>query len=175
MNWTELLNAEIDSPYKATEGLVELVSNDELDWKPKTGDNWMTVGQLLKHLPTACGACLKGFVTGDWGMPEGVDVNDIPDDEKLPPAAKLPKVASVAEAKELLAADKKVAYEMVAQCSEDDLANKMSAAPWNPSETMPLGRRLLQMVGHLSAHKSQLFYYLKLQGKPVNTMNLWGA
>jgi hypothetical protein len=37
-----------------------------------------------------------------------------------------------------------------------------------------LGRYLLQMVQHLDRHKGQLFYYLKLQGKPVNTADLWG-
>ena len=39
---------------------------------------------------------------------------------------------------------------------------------------MVLGRQLLQMVQHLDRHKSQLFYYLKLQGKPVTTAELWG-
>ena len=39
---------------------------------------------------------------------------------------------------------------------------------------MRLGHRLLGMIGHLTQHKAQLFYYLKLQGKPVNTMHLWG-
>ena len=29
------------------------------------------------------------------------------------------------------------------------------------------------MIWHLGQHKAQLFYYLKLQGKNVNTMNLW--
>ena len=29
-------------------------------------------------------------------------------------------------------------------------------------------------VDHLKEHKAQLFYYLKLQGKPVHTGNLWG-
>jgi len=38
---------------------------------------------------------------------------------------------------------------------------------------MVLGLRLLQMIEHLKMHKSQLFYYLKLQGLPVNTMDLW--
>ena len=39
---------------------------------------------------------------------------------------------------------------------------------------MLLGHRLLQMVDHLKQHKGQLFYYLKLQGKPVSTTDLWG-
>ena len=30
------------------------------------------------------------------------------------------------------------------------------------------------MVGHLANHKAQLFYYLKLLGKDVNTMHLYG-
>jgi hypothetical protein len=29
-------------------------------------------------------------------------------------------------------------------------------------------------VEHLGNHQSQLFYYLKLMGKPVNTMHLYG-
>jgi len=31
------------------------------------------------------------------------------------------------------------------------------------------------MIQHLNQHKGQLFYYLKLQGKPVSTPDLWGA
>lgn len=39
---------------------------------------------------------------------------------------------------------------------------------------MTLGQRMLQMVGHLTQHQGQLYYYHpKLQGKPVNTMHLW--
>jgi hypothetical protein len=31
------------------------------------------------------------------------------------------------------------------------------------------------MVDHLASHKSQLFYYLKLMGRPVHTGSLWGG
>ena len=55
MRLIDLLEQEIQSVYHATEGLVRLVDEDQLDWKPATGKNWMTVGQLLKHIPTACG------------------------------------------------------------------------------------------------------------------------
>ena len=57
--------------------------------------------------------------------------------------------------------------------SEADLSGKITVAPWSPVE-MILGQHLLHMVDHLKSHKSQLYYYLKLQGKPVNTGNLWG-
>jgi uncharacterized damage-inducible protein DinB len=169
MNWTKLLETEIESTYGATEGLIKLVDKDKLSWKPATGNNWMTTGQLLQHITEACGMCCKGFVTGDWGMPA-----DAPPEDMLPAAEKLPTVKSVKEALDKLAADKKVAVEMVKKVGEKDLAAKSVAAPWDPTPH-PLGRQLLHMVGHLNQHKGQLFYYLKLQGKPVNTMNLWGG
>ena len=83
MNWTDLLKAEIDDKFKATEGLLELVDDSMLGWKPATGENWMTMGQLLWHLPEACGFCMRGFVTKEWDMPEG----EPPPEGMLPPAA----------------------------------------------------------------------------------------
>ena len=78
MNFTDLLKNEMEGAYRATEGLLELVDDDSLNWKPEAGRNWMTVGQLLMHIPTACGFCCRGFVTGDWGMPEGASIEDMP-------------------------------------------------------------------------------------------------
>lgn len=173
MNWTELLKSGIEDAHKATENLIGMVDGDRLDWKPSTGSNWMTTGQLLMHITIACGAPSRGFVTGDWGLPEGVDATEMSMEDMLPPAEKLPTVESVEEAKGLLAEDKKIALEALSQCSEEDLAGKPAPAPWDASE-MILGRRLLQMVNHLNHHKAQLFYYLKLQGKPVHTGHLWG-
>jgi hypothetical protein len=173
MNWTELLKAELQSTYAVTEKLIALADESSLEWKPSTGANWMTTGQVLKHITESCGAAFRGFITGDWGLPDGVDMSKIPPEEMLPPAEKLPKIGGVAEAQRLLAQDKKVAFEMLAKCREEDLATKKAPAPWDPTE-MVLGHRLLQMVDHLKQHKGQLFYYLKLQGKPVNTGDLWG-
>jgi uncharacterized damage-inducible protein DinB len=170
MNWTELIKSEIETTYSVTESLIDLVDEDHLDWKPPQGSNWMTVGQLLRHLTDACGSAMRGFVTGDWGMPEEGEMTA---DEMLPPAEKLPTLGSPGEAKALLAQDKQLALEMLAQCSEEQLTNELVTAPWNPNP-MILGYRLLQMVEHLDKHKGQLFYYLKLQGKPVNTGDLWG-
>ncbi len=170
MNWTTLLEAEIEATYGAAFGLMDLVNDAELDWKPATGSNWMTTGQLLQHLTTACGACCKGFVTGDWGMPEGVPESEL---DMIPSADKMPAAKSVADARALLEADKALALTMVREAGLDRLANQLLSAPWNP-EPRPLGRQLLHMVLHLHQHKGQLFYYLKLQGKPVHTGTLWG-
>lgn len=172
MDWTELLKAEIESTYGVTEKLLDLVDDGDLDWKPGTGSNWMTTGQLLNHVGEACGMAFRGFVSGDWGLPEGKDLSDLSPEEMLPPAEAMPTIRSVKEAKEKLGADKQLALAVLAKTSAEDL-EKIATAPWDPTE-MSLGHRLLQMVEHLKHHKAQLFYYLKLQGKPVNTANLWG-
>ena len=173
MNWTELLKGEVESTYRATEGLMGLVSDEELGFKPSTGENWMTMGQLLMHLTTACGFCCKGFVTGDWGMPEGASVEEVPPEEMLPPAEKMPAAETVEQARTLFAGDKVLALEMIETAGEGDLGSRDVVAPWNPTP-QKLGLMLLQMVGHLDSHKSQMFYYLKLMGKPVNTGHMWG-
>ncbi len=174
MNWTHLLKSEIESTYATTARLLDRVDPDTLDWKPESGCNWMTVGQLLKHITNACGGGCKGFVSGDWGLPAGRKLEDLSPEEMLPPAEKMPSIESVDEAKKLLFEDKTIALQMIDQAGENELANKEIAAPWAPSVEMALGRHLLQMVQHLDRHKSQLFYYLKLQGKPVGTVDLWG-
>jgi len=174
MSWHGLLEREIETAYKVTVGLMDLVDDDKLEWKPETGDNWMTTGQLLKHLTDGCGMAFKGFVSGDWGIPEGVDMSEMKPEDMIPPAEKLPTLESVAEAKELLAKDKRTAKEMLGRCTDEELSTEPAPAPWDESK-MILGHRLLQMVDHLKIHTAQLFYYLKLQGKPVNTHHLWGG
>jgi len=174
MSWNALLRTAIDDAFRAAEGLLEFVEEDKLDWKPTSGQNWMTTGQLLRHLGDACGVPMRGFVTGDWGIPEGVDPSQMSQEDMIPPAERMPAVASVVEARKLLIEDKRLAFEILARCSEEELDTKPATAPWDP-RPLPLGTRLLQMVDHLNSHKSQLFYYLKLQDKPVNTMHLWGV
>ena len=174
MNWKKLLKSEIETNYKVAGDLLDLADEDHLDWKPSTGNNWMTMGQLIRHVTDACGSGFRGFISGDWGLPEGKDISSLSPEEMLPPAEKLPKISSLKEAKKQLSKDKKLALAMLRKCREKELAHKITPAPWDPSEVV-LGHRLLQMIDHLNQHKGQLFYYLKLQGKPVNTANLWGA
>ena len=167
MNWTELITNKINEVYGSTLGLARLVTDKDLAWKPASGANWMTTGQLLEHLTNAGGTCVKGFVTGDWGMAEGEEM-------KLPTAAELPAAKSVADAVKRIEADKQLGLDMVKKAGEKDLAGKQVTAPWDPRPE-PLGKQCLDMItGHLTNHKAQLFYYLKLMGKPVNTMNLYG-
>jgi len=106
-------------------------------------------------------------------MPDGVDPADIPPEEMLPPTGRLSILGSVTEAKRLLAEDRKLALEMLAQAGEQGLAKNRTSAPWDP-QVMVLGHRLLHRIRLLALHKAQLLYSLKLQGRPVNTGDLWG-
>jgi hypothetical protein len=124
MNWTKLLKDEAADAYRAAEGLVALVEENDLGWKPATGNNWMTVGQLLMHLTSACGFCCRGFVTGDWGMPEGMKAEEMKPEDMLPPAEKMPAIESLPRAKKLLAEDRRLALEMIDRAGEADLAGK---------------------------------------------------
>ncbi|MBM3423834.1 MAG: DinB family protein [Chlorobi bacterium] len=174
MNWKQLLERQLDDAFRVAERLVRLLDEKDLAWKPSEGSNWMTTGQLLLHLGKSCGVPMKGFATGEWDMPGHSDVNEKKTEKKMPPPAdQLKSIRSVDEALKLLSLDKSLALETLSKCSEEDLESKPAPAPWDP-ENVNLGLRLLQMIDHLNQHKAQLFYYLKMQGKPVNTYHLYG-
>jgi len=172
MNWTQLIQAEMANGYKSAFGLLDKLGDDDLGWKPATGENWMTVGQLLLHLANSCGFAMRGFVTGDWVPPAELGYPE--DMEGMLPAEKLPSAQSVAWARDYLEKDRRVALECLETAGENGLAERVMAAPWDPEHQQCLGHHCLQMVSHMNIHKAQLFYYLKLRGQNVNTLDLWG-
>lgn len=170
----QILLEEAETAYTVTEKLFHKVSDDELSWKPTTGRNWMTVGQLLMHCASfGCGKALRGFVEGDWGPPEPGGSDNIASSQ-LPPAEALPSVDSVEQAFKLLAEDKILAMHCIDEVEECDLLSKKMTAPWGGPE-VSMFQQLLLMVAHLVQHKGQLFYYLKLMGRDVGTVDLWSA
>jgi uncharacterized damage-inducible protein DinB len=173
MHWRQLLTDEIEYGYGVADKVMAMVDGDKLDWKPETGSNWMTTGQLLKHIASSTGPSFVGIITGDWKMPDGVDMAEMKPEDMLPPAEALPSADSVEAARKELADDKKLTLEMLSKVSDEDLDVKPAPVPWDPRPVI-MGHRLLSMVLHIMQHKGQLFYYLKLQGKPVNTNDLWG-
>jgi hypothetical protein len=173
MKLTEVLTQEANGMYAATEKLIKMVEPSEMSWKPSSGKNWMTTAQLLRHCADACGAPIKGFVSGDWGLPAGMKMEDISPEDMLPPAEKLASVATVDEALKILAEDRKTALKYIGEAGEETLLSKKSAAPWGGPE-VTLYQHLSSMIQHLGQHKAQLYYYLKLMGKDVNTTHLWG-
>jgi hypothetical protein len=170
----QVLMEEAEATYAITEQLFHRVADEELSWTPAAGKNWMTMGQLLMHCARfGCGMAIQGFVRGDWGLPEGTKVEDMTIQDHVPPAAALPSVASVKQALELLAQDRALAMGCLAEVDEGELLGGKLAAPWGGPE-FSLFRHLLHMIAHLSQHKGQLFYYLKLMGKDLSTADLWG-
>lgn len=174
MTLKDILLNEAEKVYIITKKLFALVSNNEIQWMPASGKNWMTVGQLMKHCASfGCGKAVQGFVKGDWGLPEGTKMDDLNAEDHVPPQTALPSVENVEEAYKLLEEDRKLTISCISDVNESDLLNKSLIAPWG-GEELPLFQHLLQMIAHLNQHKGQLFYYLKLMGKNVNTKDLWG-
>jgi uncharacterized damage-inducible protein DinB len=175
MTLADVLLQEAEATYALTEKLFQRVTDGELSWKPATGKSWMTVGQLLMHCASfGCGKAIQGFVKGDWGLPEDTRLEDLGDEQHVPPAAALPSVESIAQALELLAEDRNLALGCIAEVDEAKLLAETFAAPWGGSK-VSLFQHLLHMIAHLVQHKGQLFYYLKLMGQDLNTSDLWGA
>jgi uncharacterized damage-inducible protein DinB len=171
----QILLKETETVYAATEKLFQKVSNGELSWKPSTGINWMTMGQLLMHCASfGCGKAVQGFVTGKWDFLDEEEPGDENAVDHFPPAEALPYVKSVEQALELLADDRELSLRYLDEVKETDLLNKRLAAPWGGPE-LALFQHLSFMIDHLAQHKGQLFYYLKLMGKDMNTIDLWGV
>jgi uncharacterized damage-inducible protein DinB len=174
MGLNDMLLREAEDTYLITGKLFRRVTDNELSWKPATGKNWMTIGQLMMHCASfGCGKAIQGFVKGDWGLPEGTRLEDLAAENHLPLAAELPSVESVEQAVRLLKDDRDLALSCIAEANDGELLGKTFPAPWGGPE-LPLFHHLLRMIAHLAQHKGQLFYYLKLMGKQVDTKDLWG-
>lgn len=171
MTITEVIVAEAEATCTTAERLFRRVSDDELAWRPSAGKNWMSMGQLLMHCASfGCGKAVHAFVTGDWGP----GAEDSTDHVHVPPADALPTVKTVGEALEILADDRRLTVKSIQSAGEMNLLDRNVAAPWGGPQ-MPLLQQLLRMISHLSQHKGQLFYYLKLMGKDVKTGDLWAG
>jgi uncharacterized damage-inducible protein DinB len=175
MTLKQILLDEAESTYAITEKLFHRVADSELSWKPTTGRNWMTLAQLLRHCASfSCGKAIRGFVRGDWGPSNGLGPGEQDMNQHVPPVAALPGVESVQQALKLLADDRSLALCCIGETEETDLLAKKLVAPWGGLE-VSLYQHLSLMIAHLAQHKGQLFYYLKLMGKDVDTSDLWDA
>jgi hypothetical protein len=134
VNWRELLTEEIEYGYAVADKVIALVDDDELEWKPATGDNWMKTGQLLKHIAMCCGRTFKGFVTDDWGLPAGIDPKDMKPEDMLPRAEALPAIESVAAARKELADDKQLTLDMLARAPTKTSTTNRLRLPGTPGQ-----------------------------------------
>lgn len=171
MTLTQVLLDEAEGTYAIVERLVRRVADEELSWKPREGHDWMTMGQLLMHLASfGCGKAVQGFVKGEWPSEAESESHEA----HVPSPAELPTVLSVQEALDLLAEDQRVTLSCIAAAGELNLLGRRITAPWGGRE-LTLFQQLLEMLKHLAQHKGQLFYYLKLMGKTVESRDLWGG
>jgi hypothetical protein len=157
MKWAAFLKQEIENDRKATLALLDKVNDGDLAWRPSTGQNWMTMGQLLKHLTFGCGFGIRAFVTDDWTLPDGRKIEDIPAEEQMPTAEMLPSITSVDEAKRLFAEDIKLAIEMIDKAGEEDLQLRAVTAPWSPKVKESLGWMVHEMIQHCTSTKASCF------------------
>lgn len=170
----KVLLEEAEKAYKTTDKLFRKVDDRELSWKPDSGKNWMTMGQLLMHCANyGCGLAVKGFIKGDWGPVVEESADGHSEAQQLPKAEDLPYVDNVEQAIKILEDDKILALSCIREVQEEELLSKRMVAPWGGIE-MSLFQHLLMMIAHLVQHKGQLFYYLKLMGKDVDSIDLWG-
>ena len=158
MTWTDTLHREIRYTYAAAASLMKLVGADELDYRPPLPEGaestgWMSMGQLLQHMTGSCGAMCKAFEANDW--------TPITSNQPSEP----PSAEGVEAALAALDADRQVALAAIATAGEDRMEGDRVTAPWGIEGS--LGQQFLDSVKHLSQHKGQLFYYLKLLGRPA--------
>jgi uncharacterized damage-inducible protein DinB len=149
--------------FKATRGLMKLTPEEKLDFKPM--DGLMTIAQVLKHLTGTLGASFSMAVHHSWP--------DIPEEEILPPAEKLPKSNSVEEAVKEMDQDWELLKEELGKISDEKFNETKINVPWMPYP-MTLLEYMMQAMEHLSNHRMQLFIWLKLSGEPLNTGHLYG-
>jgi uncharacterized damage-inducible protein DinB len=149
--------------YKAARGLIQLTPGDKLDFKPK--DGLMTIAQVLKHLTTSLGAGLSMAINNSW--PE------IPEGEMLPPAEKMPKSNSAAEALKEIDRDWELLKQELEKITDGEFNQNKIKVPWMPFP-MTILEFMMQAREHLSNHRMQLFIWLKLSGEELNTGHLYG-
>ena len=131
--------------------------------------------ELLMHCANfGCGKALRGFIQGDWGLPEGTAVEELAAGDHVPPATALPSVQSVEQALALLEKGSTLAVGCLAAAGEEELLGRTLRAPRGGPKTS-LFQHLLHVIAHLAQHKGQLFYYLKLMGSEAATGDPWGA
>jgi uncharacterized damage-inducible protein DinB len=169
MQLKTVLQNELDRAYDSTIHLMKMVDDTDLNWKPASGNNWMNMAQLLKHLATPNSFIFQGFISDKWPVdPESFE--NLKLEDTFPPLDQMPGITSVAEAIEELNADRDTTMEELNKSSNEQLSTKPAPLPWDRDKV--LFHRLLGSIEHFNMHKAQLFYYLKLLGKPVNTLDL---
>ena len=144
------------------EHLMGLIPPGKLDWRPEAAGDTFSVRELLGHLIES----LAGFCAALYTLhPERLA--HFEELRQRPPAATLEIVEARRGVREYLARIE----EGFALVTDDDLVRSI------PTVFVPSGEPaltiLLGNLEHLVNHKHQLFFYLKLLGVTVSTVDLY--
>jgi DinB superfamily len=159
------VSGKIMEAIERTDHLVSLVPVERLSWRPEMPDAQtaaIDLGRLLGHLLT----CLAGFCAAlcaafPAGLSEMEKLRSLTVDHSCTPG----------ETRERIALYSRHIAQGLARCSEEDLGRKIKTVFVPDGET--LLTILLGNLEHLSNHKYQLFFYLKMLGVKVGTPDLY--
>jgi hypothetical protein len=160
MTRDEFLN-EYRAELKVLHSLFAKAKDTDLNYRPRP--DMMSTGQVIYHLAEGVGDALKMTVTNQWPPMTG----------GLPTVDKMKSVASFDEAGKLLDKDGALTSDYLGTIPEEQFANTVYTTPWGASGK--LWRLALYYLEHMQMHKMQLFQYLRFQGIPVNTMDLYAG
>jgi uncharacterized damage-inducible protein DinB len=153
----------VEGIFKATRGLIQSTPDEKLEFKPKEG--LMTIAQVLKHVSNALGESLSMAINNTWPQ--------IPADEMLPAAEKMPESTSAAEALKEIDHDWELLKQEFEKITDGEFNQNKINVPWMP-QPMTYAEFMMQAMEHLSNHRMQLFIWLKLSGEALHTGHLYG-
>lgn len=160
------VHAKIQEGVDRTSHLVGLVPDDLMHWRPATGAaslaDIVDLGHLLGHLlDCVAGFCAALQAAFPSALREFEEIRELEVNHSCRPddaAARLHQYSGCISK----------AFEF---CSDEDLARRI------PTVFAPEGERLITLLlgnlEHLTNHKYQLFFYLRLLGVSVNTGDLY--
>lgn len=162
---SESVKGKIREAIERTEHLVNMAPMERLAWRPKMAGNQappIDLGHLLGHLLS----CLAGFCAAlHAAFP-----SELREMEELRGLA-VEHSCAPEEARGRIEIYARHIAKGLALCSDEDLGRKIRTIFVPEGET--LLTILLGNLEHLTNHKYQLFFYLKLLGVSVGTADLY--
>lgn len=146
----------------AIAGLVRRAPADQLAWRPVDGA--LTLGQLLAHVAGSLTDVVE-MVLHPEAMPSEEEMAAMMDSSRWPSATPDEALATIAEQKAKLPG-------LLAEVTDERWLTEQRALPWGVRGS--LGLCAMQGLEHAVSHRSQLFWYLKILGHPISTMELYG-
>lgn len=159
MTREEFLN-EYRQEIKCLQSLFAKAKATDLNYRPRS--DMMSTGQVIHHLAEGVGETLKMTVNNSWpNMPNGGMLT----------LEQMPTIPSIDAAIAMLNKDGAATSDYLSTIPEEQFANNVYGTPWGAQGK--LWRLALHYLQHMQMHKMQLFQYLRIQGLPINTMDLY--